>query len=47
MGLGKSQLRVCDSNYAIHFTALQSMRGPGNAGNERTGEFKAEIKWWN
>lgn len=41
MELGKSQLRMCDSNYAIHFT-----------GNQRAQEmsvrekFKEEIKWW-
>lgn len=39
MELGKSQLRVCDSNYAIRFTALQSTRDPESAGNEREGEF--------
>lgn len=39
MELGKSQLRVCDSNYAIHFTVRQSTREPESSENERDREF--------
>lgn len=44
MELGKSQLRVCDSNYAIYFTACRSTREPVSTGNEHEGEFKRTHK---
>ena len=38
-GAGKSQLRVPDSNYFIHFTVLQSTREPEGTGNEHGGDI--------
>lgn len=42
MELGKSQLRVCDSNYAIHFT-VRKQRVQEMSLREN---FKKYTKWW-